>query len=217
MDISIKGELEIASREGMCLTKYLDSERVWTIGIGSTATEISDLMQWPMSREITTEEAIVMYRHSIRDVYVRGVNHALKVEVNQNQFDALCSICYNIGVEGLTKSTFMRLINKRDNPNNVANAIMLWTKNPELISRRKGEVRLYLEGKYTNNGFTNLFPVDHSGHPMYVRGKKLDLRKWFVEVPPVVVDKAKEVPQVKVEPKGGGVWPAWLTKVLIGF
>lgn len=227
MEISIKGMLEIASYEGLCLSKYLDSVGVWTIGLGATKSEIPDLAKWPLNRTITIEQAVVMFVHSLKK-YQQGVRNALTVDVTQEQFDALCSICYNIGVGGLQGSTFIKRINRKESIQRISDAIMLWTKQPELIKRRSRERDLFVYGKYTNLGNVNLFPVNPvNSHPIYSRGKIVNIAKYFEGIMPAVQPEVVVVPEVikaapppmkvDVVPKDGGEWPEWLKKVLLGW
>ena len=37
-----------------------------------------------------------------------AVNNAVKIPLNQNQFDALVSLAYNIGTDAFSKSTLMK-------------------------------------------------------------------------------------------------------------
>ncbi len=108
MNISDKGIAELFGHEGLCLSPYLDSVGVVTIGFGATKSEIPGLSL--SHQDLTMKEAIELFHISIKK-YETAVNNALKVDVNQTRFDALVSICYNIGCRGLAGSTFMRLIN----------------------------------------------------------------------------------------------------------
>lgn len=110
MVMSRKGKMFLAGLEGICLTKYLDSVGVWTIGVGATKSEIPDLASWPKDKALTIQECFSLLDKSLKK-YEKAVDDALKVDVTQEQYDALVSICYNIGTGGLTKSTFMKRIN----------------------------------------------------------------------------------------------------------
>lgn len=112
MEISRKGLIFIASLEGVCLTKYLCSAGVWTIGVGATRSEIPDIADWPKEKSLTIDECFDLLRRGIKK-YTDAINAVLKVEISQSQFDALASICFNIGTGGLRGSTFMRRINAK--------------------------------------------------------------------------------------------------------
>lgn len=174
MRTSKQGIIELIGHEGIGLSKYKDSVGVWTIGVGATASEIPDIASWPMDRELSLEGAFNLLESSITK-YEDAINKALKVPVKQYQFDALSSICYNIGVGGLSKSTFMKLINVEALEKAIFTAIMAWNKPKEIIERRSKEAKLYTTGQYSNNNKALLFPVSEKGTPMYSKAKTIDL------------------------------------------
>lgn len=87
--------------------------------------------------KITEAEADEIFTRDL-STFEGAVNSAVKIPISQNEFDALCSITYNIGVAGFRGSTFLRLLNAGDRAG-CAKAIMAWTKNKELVSRRTAE------------------------------------------------------------------------------
>ena len=92
--------------EGCRLDAYQDSVGVWTIGYGHTKTAKKGM-------RIDRREA---NRLLLEDVahHAKGVDSLLKVDVNQNQFDALVSFAFNLGVGALGKSTLLRKLNNGD-------------------------------------------------------------------------------------------------------
>ena len=174
MKTSVKGLVELAGHEGICLSPYLDSVGVWTIGIGATRSEIPGLNG--SHQDINISQAIDLFKKSIVK-YEDAINKALKVEISQTQFDALSSICYNIGTGGLTKSTFMKRINAKMSNNAISEAIMMWTTPPEITSRRKKEALLYTKGIYSNGGKALVFPVSSNHKPVYGKGKTVNIEE----------------------------------------
>lgn len=82
--------------------------------------------------------------------YEQAVNDAVKVPLTQNQFDALVSFSYNIGVEGFKESTALRKLNQGDYAG-ATQAMKLWNKSDGkvmqgLINRRNDEVELFNKG-----------------------------------------------------------------------
>lgn len=173
MKTSLKGKVEILGHEGICLSPYLDSVGVWTIAGGATKSEIPNLNG--NHPDITIKEALDLFSLSIRK-YENAVNKALNVAVTQEQFDALVSICYNIGTGGLAGSTFIKRINAGASSELIAQAIKMWNKPKEIMGRRNKEARLFAYGAYSNNGKALLFPVNPvTHHPMYNKGKEIDV------------------------------------------
>jgi lysozyme len=84
---------------------------------------------------------------------VRTVNRAVHVSLSQAQFDALVSLCYNIGAAAFWDSTLLKLLNAKDYTG-AANQFPLWRKSSGrvmngLVRRREEERELFLTGDYT--------------------------------------------------------------------
>jgi lysozyme len=67
----------------------------------------------------------------------------VKVPLTQKQFDALYSLCFNIGETNFKKSTVVKKINEND-LQGAADAILMWNKPDVLVNRRKRERALFL-------------------------------------------------------------------------
>lgn len=78
-----------------------------------------------------------------------GVTRLVTTEINQNQFDALVSFAYNVGVGGFQDSSVLKRVNKGDFAK-VPAALGLWNKGggkvlPGLVSRRQREGALFMK------------------------------------------------------------------------
>lgn len=163
MDISTKGLIEIMSHEGVCLSPYLDSVGVWTIGVGITKYDGKDPRDFGT---ITMAQAIEMFKDRIVS-YVRPVQ-ALGLKLTQEQFDALVSFCFNCGPGNLKKLTTGRSVQA------IGTALMLYTKPKEITARRQKEQQLYQFGKYSSGGKVLVFPVNAKNKPVYSKGVPVD-------------------------------------------
>jgi lysozyme len=105
MKLSKGGADFVKKYEGCRLNAYKCPAGVWTIGYGSTAGVKE-------GQVISQAQAEALFDKDIQR-FVDGVNQAVKVELNQNQFDALVSFAYNCGVGALQKSTLLEYVNKR--------------------------------------------------------------------------------------------------------
>lgn len=160
--------IEIMSHEGICLQPYLDSVGVWTIGVGQTKSD--DIDPRNMSK-LTIQQAIDLFKKKIVP-YDRAVQRQ-RLTLKQHQHDALVSCCYNFGEGNLAKLCHGRTVEE------IGEAIMLYTKPPEITERRRKEQRLYKEGVYSNtDGKVLVFPVVNN-HPNYRAGYKIDVRPYF--------------------------------------
>ena len=146
MKISEKGLAMIESFEGCLLKASNKLDGVWTIGYGQTGRYYGKRVRRGMTT--TKAEAHAWLRdHSIK-TYEDAVTQAVKVPLNQNQFDALVSFTYNVGVGALKQSTALRRLNAGDYTG-AADALTMWTKcNGKvlagLVRRRKEERALFM-------------------------------------------------------------------------
>lgn len=112
MNISQNGINLIKGFEGLRLQPYLDSVGVPTIGYGSTYCICGSKITM-QSKPITEAVAEFMLRTNVQ-IYVDAVNKAITKIPTQNQFDAMVSLCYNIGVGNFSKSTLVKKFNQGD-------------------------------------------------------------------------------------------------------
>lgn len=92
----------IHDSEGCRLTAYKDSGGVWTIGWGHTGPEVVEGLQWS---PVQADAAF----HSDLQSAISAVN-SLGAQLDQNQFDALVSLTYNIGGPAFKGSTLAALL-----------------------------------------------------------------------------------------------------------
>lgn len=147
MQLGPAGEKLIKSFEKLELSAYLDTGGVVTIGWGHTAE--AGGLQPRVGMTITTAQAESLFLSDIAEC-VSAVNELVKVPLNQNQFDALCSWEFNTGA--LAKSTLLKLLNA-GNYNAVPSEMLKWNKATVkgklvvlqgLVNRRKAEVALFV-------------------------------------------------------------------------
>lgn len=110
MHISEKGVELIKRFEGLSLKRYLDSVGVPTIGFGTTERDLGH----PVPESCTSAQAEGWLRDGMAKHYEPAIN-ALGVPLNQNQFDALCSLVYNCGPGVMSGSIGRDLRAKRYN------------------------------------------------------------------------------------------------------
>jgi len=142
MNISKEGIALIKKFEGCELEAYKCAAGVWTIGYGHT----KDVKEGEV---ITKEEAESMLVHELQE-YCNDVDIAVKVDLKQNEFDALVSWTYNLGPTNLNSSTMLRVLNEGKH-DDVPTQIKRWNKAggevlKGLIRRRNAEALMF-EGK----------------------------------------------------------------------
>lgn len=142
MEISQKGIDLIKRFEGCRLTSYKCPAGILTVGYGHTGSDVHAGMT------ITQNEADNLLKMDLI-VHVNNVNKLVKVPLNQNQFDALVSLEYNVGYGALAGSTLLRLLNAGDYKG-AGGQFGRWVYGggkilPGLVRRRKAETLLFLE------------------------------------------------------------------------
>lgn len=93
--------------EGCKLTAYQDSVGVWTIGFGHTKNV-------KKGDTITQLQADEWLMDELNNEYGAGVENLATVPLTDNQFGALTSFAYNLGLGNLKSSTLLKKLNKSD-------------------------------------------------------------------------------------------------------
>ncbi len=135
MDLSAIGKAVLIAREGRRLHAYRDSVGVWTIGIGHTSAAGPPLVT-PGLVLTPAECDAVFDRDVVR--FVAAVRAAVTRPLPQHGFDALVSLCFNIGPAAFGHSTLVRRLNAGDD-DGAAQAMMMWDRPAALIPRRGAE------------------------------------------------------------------------------
>lgn len=145
----------LADQEGLSLTPYRCNRGVATIGIGTTVypdgrkVSIDD-------KPITVEQAYDYLEDYLERVVYPDIQTHIKTELNQNQFDALCSFLYNLGHQALINRNGSRTgINMRINldPNDllIIDEFLKWDrKNLPVLARHAREANLYFSDAHKN-------------------------------------------------------------------
>lgn len=141
MKINEKGLDLIKSFEGLKLEAYLCPAGVWTIGYGHTKGVKKGM-------KITKEKADELLMEDLQK-FQKGVEKlVLMVKLTDNQFSALVSFAFNLGLGNLENSTLLKKVNRNPNDETIRNEFMKWIyaggKPLEgLKRRRKHEADLY--------------------------------------------------------------------------
>ena len=139
MNIGTKGLDLIRFFEGLELNAYQCAAGVWTIGYGHT----KDVQQGMTISEARANE---MLAEELNE-YESYINGLVTVELNQDQFDAMVSWVYNLGVGNLKASTLLKVLNAGDY-DGVPAQMMRWNKAggkvlEGLTKRRQAEADLF--------------------------------------------------------------------------
>jgi lysozyme len=121
VNIGERGIELIKSYEKMELQAYLPTPNdVWTIGYGHTKGVVAGM-------EITEQQADEFLLEDLNDAQ-RCVNRAIQgIQVTQGQYDAMVSLCFNIGCGAFSGSSVLRRLLDGDDEG-ASNAFGLWNK-----------------------------------------------------------------------------------------
>ena len=146
MKLNNSGYLLITEFEGFSAKPYLCSAKIPTIGYGNTY--YSDNKRVTMlDKEITKVQAFEMFK-TIADRFADKVNKLVTSPLNQNQFNALVSLAYNIGTGNFASSTILKKVNKNHNDTSIELEFKKWNKVNKkevagLTRRRNYEAHIY--------------------------------------------------------------------------
>lgn len=148
--IQVSEGYEKARPDGSCVA-YLDKlagkkywspgyKGLWTIGYGCTEG-VTEGMVWTQA-QATKRLQVEIAKHEV------AVSKMIKKPINQNQFDAIVSLSYNIGSGAVSKSSVVRKFNEGDVAG-AADAFLAYNKAggkvyPGLVTRRAAERKLFL-------------------------------------------------------------------------
>lgn len=146
MKLDENGYKLIQGFEGLSLKPYLCSAKVPTIAYGSTF--------YPSGKKVTMQDAPInlatanwMLKETA-DKFAADVDKMIKANINQNQFNSIVSLAYNIGLGGLQKSSLLKKVNVNPSDATITNSFLIWNKaggkiNNGLTKRRTKEANLY--------------------------------------------------------------------------
>ena len=144
--ISNKGLELIQEFEGFSSVAYLCPAKIPTIGYGNTFWE--DGRKVRLGEQISKTKALELLEFVANKDFADKIFPLIKVEVNQNQFDAMVSLAYNIGVGAFSNSTLLKRVNAKDFIG-AGNEFLKWDKSGGkpllgLTRRRQREKELFL-------------------------------------------------------------------------
>jgi lysozyme len=144
LKLSPQGYDLIREFEGLRTAAYRDAVGVWTIGYGHTSAAGEPSVKPGMV--ITESEATEILERDV-ERFADGVRHHVRVSLAEDQFSALVSFAYNVGLGNFARSSVLKAVNARDFEA-VPRRLALWNKAggrtlPGLVRRRAAEAALF--------------------------------------------------------------------------
>lgn len=147
MTTNAAGRALIKSYESCRLEAYYDKHDGWTIGWGHlSGGGWGGLVTKGM--KITQDVADLWFERDI-SYFENRVRDLLSRKPTSNQFSAMVSLAYNIGIGNFRKSTCLRRFNDGEPDYLVASALRMWDKDDGfvvegLVKRRQKESNLFM-------------------------------------------------------------------------
>lgn len=147
--INAAGLSLIKSSEGFSASPYPDPAthaKPYTIGYGSTYYENGTpvtLADPPITEQRASDLLLGLLNH-----YELGVDSMTTDNINGNQFSALVSFSYNVGLANLKSSTLLKKVNANPSDPTIRNEFLRWNKANHVVmagltKRREKEADLY--------------------------------------------------------------------------
>lgn len=134
--------------EGLKLKAYRDVAGVLTIGYGSTGMHVKSGMV------ISEKQAETLLKKDL-DRFEKAVDESVNVPLTDNQFGALVSFSFNVGVTAFKGSTLLKKLNAGDY-DSVPVQLSRWNKAggavvQGLVNRRAAEAGLWAAGSFVSS------------------------------------------------------------------
>lgn len=207
--------------EGFYPQPYYDCVGVKTLGYGMTGNEIAGISY------VTEEQASKMLEDLLNNKYAQPIKDNLDnrgVKLSQNEFDALVSMAYNVGTDGLLGSTLYRNIcaGVRD-VNTITEDFCMWDKAggkeiSGLLRRRKAEAAMF----FSNNNDKVEEDIKVENIVIYHRGAdehSAEILADYLNCPTISNDRKFDFSCVKNVYAVGGTkeqYTSYLTKLISG-
>lgn len=143
--VTQKGIELIKEFEGFRRTAYLCPANFWTIGYGSTFYPDGRRVQ--RGETISNQEAEELLKITVNK-FAKEVDKLVTVPINDNQFSALVSFTFNVGISAFKNSTLRRVLNQ-GNYQEASQQLLRWNRAggrvlAGLTRRRQAERSLFL-------------------------------------------------------------------------
>ena len=145
MEVNKAGKDLIKRFEGCKLKAYKCPAGLWTISWGLTfypdGTKVKE-------GDVITQQQAEDYFNAIVDDFAKKVDALIKSNVSENNFSALVSFAYNVGMGNFQRSTLLRKVNANPKDPSIRAEFMKWTRANDkvlngLVRRREAEAKLY--------------------------------------------------------------------------
>lgn len=145
MEVNKAGRDLIKQFEGCKLKAYKCPAGLTTIGFGSTFYEDGTKVK---EGDVITQARAEELLNNIVDDFAKQVDALVKSNVTANNFSALVSFAFNVGMGNFRRSTLLRKVNADPKDPSIKAEFLKWTRANNvvlkgLVRRREAEAKLY--------------------------------------------------------------------------
>lgn len=160
MKLNYAGEALIKRYEGLRTQAYRDEVGVWTIGYGHTA--MAGAPEVTPGMRITRGQADAIFARDTAS-FADQVAALIKARLTDNQFSAVVSFAYNVGIAAFRKSSVLKAVNSSQFEA-VPRRLNMWVMAggkvlPGLVKRRAAEGALFMSLDRGFSLFAKTMPV----------------------------------------------------------
>lgn len=123
--------------QGLSLEKYRDAEGLWVIGYGHL---IHDRERF--DTRLTRAQAEALFERDVEN-YRQVLLQCINVPLAQHQFDALLSLAFSLGAEGIQYSPITQEINRHDFNGALTEWLREGAQQNSLARQRQAEATLF--------------------------------------------------------------------------
>jgi GH24 family phage-related lysozyme (muramidase) len=145
---------------------YQDTKGIWTIGWGSTFLNGGKSNPVTSETRLTKDEADALMKDAVNNFFGPQIQKKLTAPVTQSMFDALVSMAYNAGVDGMTSSAVFSAVNAA-NYEQAAALITTFRNNKGTLAARRGrEKALFSKDGFPTKDMSSVTPPPEQTQPV---------------------------------------------------
>ncbi len=165
---------ELLAHEALVQEAYLDSQGVWTWGVGLTAASGHDVYPRYQDAPQPLSTCLAVFLEIIHAKYWPEVQAAFPGQtLSEAQWAAALSFHYNTG--RIARAAWVDDWTGGD-VDAARAAFMNWCKPPEILTRRGRERDLFFDGVWSGDGCALVFPVEKPSYrPDFEAGERVEI------------------------------------------
>lgn len=173
-DLTSRIVMELVSHEAIVQEAYKDSVGVWTWAVGVTNASGHEVFPRYKDNPQSLERCLEVSIWLMRTKYLPEVLKAFDgYPLSESELGAALSFHYNTG--SIRRADWVNSV-KNGRRDKARHEIMNWRSPPEIEPRRAKERDLFFDGKWSNDGKANVYPVRKPSYsPDWGNARRLDV------------------------------------------